>query len=67
MTNGFVELKTTENQTIYVRPDAVGAVEVVTPTARVDGHVKLYIGAFKFLIAGEKDEVMKKLTEGEGR
>ncbi len=62
----FIELKTTENQTLFVRPEAVGAIEIVPASARVDGHIKLYMGAFKFLVAGEdKDSLMTKLsTEG---
>lgn len=62
----FVELKTTENQTLYVRPEAVGAIEIVPASARVDGHIKLYMGAFKFLVTGEdKDSLIQKLsTEG---
>lgn len=59
----FVELKTTENQTLYIRREAVGAVEVVPASARVDGHIKVYIGAFKFLVTGEdKDSLLKKLS-----
>lgn len=62
----FVELRTTENQTLFVRPEAVGAIEIVPASARVDGHIKLYMGAFKFLVSGEdKDSLMQKLsTEG---
>ncbi len=62
----FVELKTTENQTLFVRREAVGAIEVVPASARVDGHIKLYMGAFKFLVTGEdKDSLLNKLsTEG---
>ncbi len=62
----FVELKTTENQTLFVRKEAVGAIEIVPASARVDGHIKLYMGAFKFLVTGEdKDSLLSKLnTQG---
>ncbi len=62
MQDGFVELKTTENQTIYIRPDQVGAFEVVPASQRVDGHIKLFIGGFKYTVAIEKEELLKKLA-----
>ncbi|MGE0764436.1 MAG: hypothetical protein AB7N80_14265 [Bdellovibrionales bacterium] len=58
----FMELKTTDNTTIYVRKDAVGAFEVVPPSQRVDGHIKVFIGGFKFLVVGDKEEIFKKLA-----
>jgi len=58
----FVELKTTENQLLYVRKEQVGAFEVVPPSVRVEGHIKLFIGGFKFLVQGDKDELLKKLN-----
>lgn len=58
----FIELKSTENQVIFVRKDAVGAFEVVPASARVEGHIKLFIGGFKFLVQGDKDELLKKLA-----
>jgi len=57
----FIELKSTDNTTVYVRKEAVSAFEVVPPSTRVDGHVKIFIGGFKFLIAIDKDELLKKL------
>ncbi len=57
----FVELKSTENQTVFVRPEAVGAFEVVPASQRVEGHVKLFIQGFKFSIQIEKDELLQKL------
>jgi hypothetical protein len=59
----FIELKTTENQTLHVRPEQVGAFEVVPASNRVEGHVKLFIGGYKFLIQIEKDELMKLLSQ----
>lgn len=63
MGNDFVELKTTENQTLIVRKDNVGAIEVVHATTHIEGHIKLYIGAFKFSIQGSKEELLQKLSE----
>ena len=62
--NEFIELKTTENQTLYVRKDSIGAFEVVSPSAHVEGHVKLFIGGFKFLVQGSKEEMLLKLSQG---
>ena len=61
MTPDFIELKTTENQTIYIRPEQVGAFEVVPASQRVDGHIKIFIGGFKYTVKIEKDELIKKL------
>lgn len=60
----FIELQTTENQLLFVRRDAVGAFEVVPSSARVEGHIKLFIGGFKFLVQGTKEELLKKLSSG---
>lgn len=61
MNQDFVELKSTDNTVVFVRKDAVSAFEVVPPSQRVDGHIKIFIGGFKFLITIEKDELLKKL------
>lgn len=60
--NEFIELKSTENQTLYVRPEAVGAFEVVPASNRVEGHIKLYVDGFKFSVQIEKDELLKQLN-----
>lgn len=62
MSDVFIELKSTENQTIYVRRTAVGAFEVVPSSARVEGHIKLYVSGYKFLIQIDKDELLKQLN-----
>ena len=61
MNQDFIELKSTDNTTLFVRKDAIGAFEVVPPSQRVDGHIKLFIGGFKFLVAVDKDELLLKL------
>ncbi len=61
MQEDFVELKTVENQNIHVRKDAVGAFEVVPASNRAEGHIKIFVGGFKFLIAIEKEELLQKL------
>jgi hypothetical protein len=62
MSDPFIELVSTENQTVFVRKSSVGAFEVVPASNRVDGHIKLYVGGFKFLIQIDKDELLKKLN-----
>ena len=57
----YIELKSTDNTTVFLRREAIGGFEVVPPSQRVDGHVKIFVGGFKFLIAIEKDELLKKL------
>lgn len=64
MNKNFIELKSTDNTTIYLRPEAIGGFEVVPATTRVDGHIKVFVGGFKFLVTIEKDELLKKLKEG---
>lgn len=60
--NEFIELKTTENQTIYARRDSIGAFEVVPASAHVEGHIKLYIGGYKFLIQIKKEDLLKLMN-----
>jgi hypothetical protein len=57
----FMELRSTEGQILFVRKDAIGAFEVAPATARVDGHIKIYIDGFKFTVQGEKEELLAKL------
>ena len=62
MADGFIELKSTENQALYVRRSAVSAFEVVPASVRVEGHIKLYVSGFKFLVQVEKEELLKQLN-----
>jgi hypothetical protein len=61
MSADFIELKSTDNTTVYIRREAINGFEIVPPSTRVDGHVKVFVGGFKFLIAIDKDELLKKL------
>ncbi len=58
----YVEVKTTDNQTLFVRNNAVDAFEVVPSSTRVEGHLKVYISGFKFLVKEEPEEFLKKLN-----
>ncbi|MGE0527991.1 MAG: hypothetical protein AB7G93_11110 [Bdellovibrionales bacterium] len=66
MQSPFLELKTTEGQTLYVRREAVSAFEVAPASARVEGHIKLFVGGFKFLVQIETKELLEKL-KGQGK
>lgn len=59
----FIELKTTDNQKLYVRPKSIGAFEVVTPSSRVEGHLKVYVGGFKFLVKEEEADFLAKMNQ----
>ena len=59
----FVEVKTTEGQTLLLRKEAIGAVEVVSGSVRVDGHLKVFVQGFKFLISAEKDDFFAELQK----
>lgn len=63
MKDAFVELKTTEGQTLFVRKEKVGAIETVPASARVEGHIKVYVSGYKFLVQAEQDELLQKLSE----
>jgi len=65
MTNEFLELKSTEGQSVYVRPEAVGAFEVVPASNRVDGHVKLFVSGFKFTVQISIEDLLQRLSAKE--
>jgi|GEM_PF-1752776 hypothetical protein len=60
----LVEVKTTDHQTLYIQPSAVGAIEVVPSTQHVEGHLKVFISGFKFLIKEEAEVFLKKIGRG---
>jgi hypothetical protein len=63
--NEFLELKTTDNQVVWIRKHAVEALEEQPGTARAPGHTKVYVGAFKFLVVDHKpQELVAKIQEG---
>lgn len=64
MADALIELKTTEGTVVWVRPQQVGAIEIVPATQRVEGHIKIFVQGAKFLIQADKDDLIKKL-EGE--
>jgi len=59
----FIEFKSTENQLVYIRADAITAFEVVPASVRVEGHVKIFVNGFKFTIQIDKDELLRKLKK----
>ncbi len=63
MKPNFIELKSTDNTIVFIRRDAIGAFEVVPSSQRVDGHVKIFVGGFKFSISIDQEQLLKKLSE----
>lgn len=59
--NDFIELKSTDSTIVFLRKSAISGFEVVTASARVEGHIKIFVAGFKFLVAIEKDELLAKL------
>jgi hypothetical protein len=64
MKTDFIELKTTDNTVLWLRKSAVEAIEEQPDTARAAGHLKVYVGAYKFLIVDQKpQDFIKKLED----
>jgi hypothetical protein len=63
MKDVFIELRTTEGQTIVVRKTSIGAIEVSPATTHVEGHLKIYVGGQKFLVAMDKKDLINQLNE----
>jgi len=62
----FMELKTTDNTTVWINKDAVEALEEQQTTARAPGHTKVYLGSYKFLIVDQKpDDIIQKIEHAE--
>ena len=61
MQDDYIEVKTTDNQRLFLNPNLVSAVEAAQSSARVEGHTKVYSGGFKFLVQEEMPELLKKL------
>ncbi|MBX7231305.1 MAG: hypothetical protein K1X29_04370 [Bdellovibrionales bacterium] len=57
----FIELKSTDNTVVVIRKEAISAFEVVPASQRVEGHVKVFVGGFKFLISIDKEEFIRLL------
>lgn len=63
MKSRFIEVKTTEGGSLWIRPEAVSAIEPGVTSQRAESNVKIYIDGFKFLLAEDKDQVMKKVED----
>lgn len=66
MKNKFMELKTTDNTTVWINTNAVEALEEQQATARAPGHTKVYLGSYKFLILDQKpNDLIQKIQQAE--
>lgn len=63
MSDEFIKMKTTESQVVYLRKDAVDAIEEVPASNRVEGHSKVYVAGFKFLIEAKAEEILKDIKD----
>lgn len=63
MASHYLELKTTDNTTIFVRKESVAVVEESPPSSRVEGHVKVFVAGFKFLVKGKAQEILSLLEK----
>lgn len=61
MASQYVELKTTDNTTIYVRKEAVAVLEESPASSRVESHVKVFVAGFKFSVKGPLKEILSLL------
>lgn len=56
-----IEVKTTDNQKLFLNPQLVAAVEEVPASVRVEAHSKVYSAGFKFLVQLNAEELLTKL------
>lgn len=58
----FVEVKSKENTTVFIRKDHISAIEEVAGTARSEGYLKLYAGGYSFTVPSlTKEEIFEAL------
>lgn len=59
----FIEVRTTENQVVHLNVDQISGIEPVPATARTEPQVKIYSGAFKWVIAEPIETFLEKLKQ----
>ena len=57
----FIEVKTTENQVVYLNINLVSGIEPVPGTARTEPQVRIYSGAFKWVIAEPIEDFLERV------
>lgn len=62
MKDEFLEMKSIEGQSVFLRRSSVGAFEIVPDTQRAAGHIKVYVEGHKFLIQMSKEDFLKQLN-----
>ena len=58
-----MKLKTTDSQLVQIRLTSVGALEEVTGTSRSSGHLRIYVGGYRFSVEAKMEEVMEILKQ----
>tara|TARA_B100000749_G_C18450126_1_gene476022 strand:- start:19139 stop:19426 length:288 start_codon:yes stop_codon:yes gene_type:complete len=62
MSDKYLELKTTDNLTVWIKKDHVSAVEEVPSTSRSEGYVRVYVNGYKFNIKEKTaEEILSQL------
>lgn len=58
----LVAFRTTDNLTVYINPDQVGAVEVPHASGRSEDQLRVYISGYKFNILSDLEGFIQKLN-----
>ncbi|MEZ4873436.1 MAG: hypothetical protein R2827_14600 [Bdellovibrionales bacterium] len=56
MSDNYIELKTTDNLTVWIKKDHISAVENVPGTTRSEAYVRVYVNGYKFNIKEKQAE-----------
>lgn len=58
----LVAFRTTDNLTVYINPDQVGAIEVPHTSGRSEDQLRVYISGYKFNILSNAEDFANKLN-----
>ncbi len=58
---GFIEVKTTDNQSVALHVNSIIAIEVVPASVRVDGHIKVFVSSFKWQVQEDPEKFLQRL------
>lgn len=57
----LLAFRTTDNLTVYINPDQVGAIEVPPSSGRSEDQLRVYISGYKFNVLSNIEEFTSKL------
>ncbi|MCH2534539.1 MAG: hypothetical protein MK008_08880 [Bdellovibrionales bacterium] len=58
----LVAFRTTDNLTVYINPEQVGAIEVPHTSGRSEDQLRVYISGYKFNILSDLESFTQKLN-----